>query len=75
MLGGGVEQLQNPLVVGVKTDARYAAHLAPMLLMNKVTLVAIPSVDQEAVRDLVLARKALRGAPSTATARRLGRGV
>ncbi len=68
-------KLHKPTGDRVKTDARDAVHLARMLRMDKVTLVAIPSVDQEAARDLVRARKAVRAASSTGTARRLGRGV
>lgn len=37
----------------VKTDARDAMHLARLLRLGEVTAVTIPTVDQEAGRDLV----------------------
>jgi transposase len=45
----------------VKTDARDAVHLARLLRLDEITSVAIPSVDQEAARDLVRAREDCRG--------------
>ncbi len=45
----------------VKTDARDAVHLARLLRLGEITPVAIPSVDQEAARDLVRAREDCRG--------------
>lgn len=41
----------------VKTDAKDAIHLARLLRLDEITLVSIPSVDQEAARDLVRARE------------------
>jgi transposase len=45
----------------VKTDARDALHLARLLRLGEVTAVAVPSVAQEAARDLVRAREDCRG--------------
>jgi transposase len=45
----------------VKTDARDARHLASLLRVGQVTAVAVPSVEQEAARDLVRAREDCRG--------------
>ena len=45
----------------VKTDAKDAVHLARLLRLDEITPVAIPSVDQEAARDLVRAREDCRG--------------
>jgi len=50
-------KLQRPAGDRVKTDARDAVHLARLLRLDEVTSVAIPSVDQEAARDLVRARE------------------
>jgi transposase len=41
----------------VKTDTRDARHLARLLHLGEVVAVAVPSVDQEAARDLVRARE------------------
>lgn len=41
----------------VKTDVRDARHLARLLHLGQVVCVAIPSVEQEAARDLVRARE------------------
>jgi transposase len=54
-------KLQKPSGDRVKTDARDAIHLARLLRMDEITPVAIPSVDQEAARDLVRAREDCRG--------------
>ncbi|ABG92586.1 possible transposase [Rhodococcus jostii RHA1] len=54
-------KLQKPSGDRVKTDARDALHLARLLRLDEVTSVAIPSVDQEAARDLVRAREDCRG--------------
>ena len=54
-------RLQRPSGDRVKTDARDAVHLARLLRLDEVTAVAIPSVDQEAARDLVRAREDCRG--------------
>lgn len=53
-------KLQKPSGDRVKTD-RDAVHLARLLRLDEITSVAIPSVDQEAARDLVRAREDCRG--------------
>src|SRR4029077_5875456 len=53
-------KLQRPSGDRVKTDARDAVHLA-MLRLDQITAGAIPSVEQEAARDLVRAREDCRG--------------
>lgn len=45
----------------VKTDAKDALHLVRLLRLDDITAVAIPSIDQEAARDLVRAREDARG--------------
>jgi transposase len=50
-------KLQRPSGDRVKTDANDAVHLARLLRLDGITAVAIPSVDQEAARDLVRARE------------------
>ena len=54
-------KLQKPSGDRVKTDAKDALHLAKLLRLDQITSVAIPSVDQEAARDLVRAREDCRG--------------
>ncbi len=54
-------RLQKPSGDRVKTDAKDAVHLARLLRLDEVTAVAIPTVDQEAARDLVRAREDARG--------------
>ena len=54
-------KLQKPSGERVKTEAKDAIHLARLLRLDEVTSVAIPSVDQEAARDLVRAREDCRG--------------
>ena len=54
-------KLQKPSGDRVKTDAKDAVHLARLLRLDEITEVAIPSVDQEAARDLVRAREDCRG--------------
>jgi transposase len=54
-------KLQKPSGDRVKTDAKDAVHLARLLRLDEITAVAIPSVDQEAARDLVRAREECRG--------------
>lgn len=44
----------------VKTDRRDARHLARLLHLNEIVAVSVPSVTQEAARDLVRAREATR---------------
>ncbi len=50
-------KLQRPSGDRVKTDARDAMHLARLLRLGEVAPVAVPTVDQEAARDLVRARE------------------
>ena len=54
-------KLQRPVGDRVKTDARDAAHLARLLHLGQIVAVAVPSVSQEAARDLVRAREDCRG--------------
>ncbi len=54
-------KLQKPAGDRVKTDAKDAIHLARLLRLDEYTPVAIPTVDQEAARDLVRAREDCRG--------------
>jgi transposase len=54
-------KLQRPAGDRVKTDAKDAVHLARLLRLGEVTAVAVPSVAQEAARDLVRAREDCRG--------------
>ena len=54
-------KLQKPSGDRVKTDAKDAVHLARLLRLDEITAVTIPSVDQEAARDLVRAREDCRG--------------
>ena len=42
--------------IGIKTDARDAAHLARLLRLGEITPVTVPAPEIEAVRDLVRAR-------------------
>jgi transposase len=49
-------RLQRPSGDRVKTDVRDARHLARLLHLDEITDVAVPSVEQEAARDLVRAR-------------------
>ena len=50
-------KLQKPAGDRVKTDAKDAIHLARLLRLDEYTSVAIPTVEQEAARDLVRARE------------------
>ena len=54
-------KLQRPSGDRVKTDAKDAVHLARLLRLGEVTAVTVPSVEQEAARDLVRAREDARG--------------
>ena len=54
-------KLQRPAGDRVKTDARDAAHLARLLHLGQIIEVTVPSVAQEAARDLVRAREDCRG--------------
>lgn len=50
-------KLQRPPGERVKTDTRDARHLARLLHLGQISPVAVPSVEQEAARDLVRARE------------------
>jgi transposase len=54
-------KLQRPTGDRVKTDAKDAVHLARLLRLDEFIPVSIPTVDQEAARDLVRAREDCRG--------------
>ena len=54
-------KLQRPSGDRVKTDTRDARHLARLLHLGEIIEVTIPSVEQEAARDLVRAREDARG--------------
>ncbi len=54
-------KLQRPSSDRVKTDAKDAVHLARLLRLDEVTPVVVPTVEQEAARDLVRAREDCRG--------------
>jgi len=45
----------------VKTDAKDALHLARLLRLGEIVAIAVPSVAQEAARNLVRAREDVRG--------------
>ena len=68
LIGAGIDcrvaapsKLQRPAGDRVKTDARDAAHLARLLHLGQIVEVRIPTVAQEAARDLVRAREDCRG--------------
>ena len=54
-------KLQRPSGDRVKTPAKEAIHLARLLRLDEVTAVVVPSLDQEAARDLVRAREDCHG--------------
>src|SRR5450631_1594307 len=54
-------KLQRPPGDRVKTDSPDAQHLAKLLRMDQIVEVRVPSVEQEAARDLVRAREDVRG--------------
>ena len=54
-------KLHRPSGDRVKTDARDAMHLARLLRMDELTAVVVPSIEQEAARNLVRAREDCRG--------------
>ena len=56
----------------VKTDVRDARHLARLLHLGEITAVTVPSVEQEAARDLIRAREDVR-ADLTAARHRLSK--
>ena len=53
-------KLQRPPGDRVKTDVRDARHLARLLHLGEIVAVTVPSVEQEAARDLVRAREDVR---------------
>jgi transposase len=53
-------KLQRPSGDRVKTDARDAEHLARLLKLDEIVEVTVPSLTQEAARDLVRAREDVR---------------
>ena len=75
LIGAGIDcrvaapsKLQRPAGDRVKTDARDAAHLARLLHLGQIVEVRIPTVAQEAARDLVRAREDCRGDVMTTSA-------
>lgn len=54
-------KLSRPAGDRVKTDARDALLLAQLLQVGQITSVRVPTVTQEAARDLVRAREDVRG--------------
>lgn len=54
-------KLHRPSGDRVKTDARDAELLARLLKLDAIVAVTVPSVEQEAARDLVRAREDVRG--------------
>jgi transposase len=54
-------KLQRPCGDRIKTDVRDARHMARLLHLGEIVAVAVPSVEQEAARDLVRARDDVRG--------------
>jgi transposase len=53
-------RLQRPSGDRVKTDRRDARHLARLLHLDEIVAVTVPSVAQEAARDVVRAREDVR---------------
>lgn len=53
-------KLQRPVGDKVKTDANDAAHLARLLRLGEIVEVRVPTLTQEAARDLVRAREDVR---------------
>ena len=54
-------KIQRPAGDRVKTDARDAMHLAKLLRLDEIVSVRVPTLEQEAARDLVRAREDVRG--------------
>lgn len=54
-------KLQRPAGDRVKTDKNDALHLARLLHLGEIVEVTVPSIEQEAARDLVRAREDARG--------------
>lgn len=61
MRGGGAEQAAAPRRGSGQDRRKDALHLARLLRLDEITSVAIPTVEQEAARDLVRAREDCRG--------------
>jgi transposase len=68
LIGKGIEclvaapsRLQRPSGDRIKTDVRDARHLARLLHLGEIVAVTVPSIEQEAARDLVRAREDVRG--------------
>jgi transposase len=59
--GRGAVEVAAPSGDRVKTDVRDARHLARLLHLGEIVAVGVPSVEQEAARDLVRAREDVRG--------------
>ena len=67
LIGAGIRcevlapsRVQRPSGDRVKTDARDALHLARLLRLDEIVSVRVPSVAQEAARDVVRARDDVR---------------
>jgi transposase len=58
---GAPSKLHRPYGDRVKTDARDAELLARLLKLDEFAEITVPSVEQEAARDLVRAREDVRG--------------
>ena len=58
---GAPSKLHRPHGDRVKTDTRDAELLARLLKLDEFAEVTVPSVEQEAARDLVRAREDVRG--------------
>jgi len=58
---GAPSKLQRPHGDRVKTDAKDAELLARLMMVDQFVEVVVPSVEQEAARDLVRAREDVRG--------------
>jgi transposase len=54
-------KLTRPTGNRVKTDAKDAEHLCRLLRLDEIVQVIVPDPEQEAARDLVRAREAVRG--------------
>lgn len=59
--GRGPSKLQRPSGDRVKTEVCDARHLAQLLHLGQIVAVTVPSVEQQAARDLVWAREDVRG--------------
>jgi transposase len=59
--GRGAVEAAAPSGERVKTDAKDAVHLVRLLRLGEISSVCVPTVAQEAARDLVRAREGCRG--------------